>query len=157
MFLYPGYFQTAELFCFKRIPGKLWKHKITVNSKSIGENDPILQKTMFKWIKKMNQQFLISEFLTCRFLGFFFISSTEDTCGQPPEPSSCYAYFPTWYYNQKEGRCKLFTWGGCTKNDNHFNTEKECMQACKGFKGRFCFISSSKSSIPARVWLPSHR
>eukprot|EP00112_Aurelia_sp_Birch-Aquarium-sp1_P024223 Seg755.5 transcript_id=Seg755.5/GoldUCD/mRNA.D3Y31 product="Four-domain proteases inhibitor" protein_id=Seg755.5/GoldUCD/D3Y31 len=62
----------------------------------------------------------------------------EDTCGQPIERSRCYAWIPRWYYNQKEGRCKLFIWGGCEKNDNHFETEKECMQTCKGFNGTKC-------------------
>jgi hypothetical protein len=34
-------------------------------------------------------------------------------CELVPDPGLCKAYFPRYYYDQAEGKCREFIWGGC--------------------------------------------
>ena len=34
-------------------------------------------------------------------------------CDLIPDPGLCKAYFPRYYFDKKEGKCKEFIWGGC--------------------------------------------
>ncbi|XP_064410166.1 BPTI/Kunitz domain-containing protein-like [Latimeria chalumnae] len=42
----------------------------------------------------------------------------------------CRDYQQMWYYNKDIDACALFWYGGCGGNENRFNTENECLQAC---------------------------
>ncbi|CAK8694427.1 unnamed protein product [Clavelina lepadiformis] len=53
-------------------------------------------------------------------------------CNQPKEVGECKAIMPRFYYDQREGRCKLFTYGGCNGNDNRFLTPWACLDYCGG-------------------------
>lgn len=46
-------------------------------------------------------------------------------CEQTPDPGMCKAYFPKYYYDKKEGKCKEFIWGGCD-GVVPFQTLEEC-------------------------------
>jgi hypothetical protein len=45
-----------------------------------------------------------------------------------PEPGPCMAAFPRYYYDDKAGNCKEFTWGGCSEFP--FETFEECVTEC---------------------------
>jgi thiol-disulfide isomerase/thioredoxin len=40
-------------------------------------------------------------------------SSLDFKCYLNPESGPCRAYFPKYYYDEEEGKCKKFIWGGC--------------------------------------------
>lgn len=54
----------------------------------------------------------------------------EEVCRMKPDPGSCYAIFPAWYFNSDSGRCEEFTYGGCGGNENRFDTETACAEKC---------------------------
>jgi hypothetical protein len=51
-------------------------------------------------------------------------------CLLPPETGNCYAYLERFAYNSQTGACEMFVYGGCGGNENNFETEAECLQAC---------------------------
>ena len=55
--------------------------------------------------------------------------SLNKRCHLSPEPGMCRAVKPRYYYDQTEGKCKEFIWGGC-QGVVPFNTLEECMKAC---------------------------
>lgn len=48
-------------------------------------------------------------------------------CGMLPDPGTCKAYLPRYYFDTKEGKCKEFIWGGC-EGSVPFQTLEECEQ-----------------------------
>ncbi|WPP48660.1 BPTI/Kunitz-type proteinase inhibitor domain-containing protein [Catalinimonas niigatensis] len=53
-----------------------------------------------------------------------------DQCGLLPDPGPCEAIIPKYYFDQHEGKCKEFNWGGCD-GTVPFHTLEECRQ-CEG-------------------------
>uniref|UniRef100_A0A3P9GZB7 BPTI/Kunitz inhibitor domain-containing protein n=1 Tax=Oryzias latipes TaxID=8090 RepID=A0A3P9GZB7_ORYLA len=51
-------------------------------------------------------------------------------CAQAPDSGPCFGYFERYFYNFRKGRCEIFIYGGCSGNQNNFETEQELM-----FKG----------------------
>nr|XP_054928140.1 thrombin inhibitor hemalin-like [Dermacentor andersoni] len=51
-------------------------------------------------------------------------------CYTPPESGNCRAYIPTWYFDPKFSKCRVFVYGGCGGNENQFRSEKECQSLC---------------------------
>lgn len=51
----------------------------------------------------------------------------SERCGLTPDPGLCKAYFPKYYFDKAEGKCKEFIWGGCN-GVVPFNTLEECKQ-----------------------------
>lgn len=45
----------------------------------------------------------------------------------------CLATIPRWYHDHASGECKEFSYNGCAKNDNHFETKEECDTKCKAW------------------------
>lgn len=52
-----------------------------------------------------------------------------DQCFLEPETGPCYAAFQRYYYDQEDGICKEFTWGGCG-GVVPFETLEECQKQC---------------------------
>ena len=46
-------------------------------------------------------------------------------CSLEPESGNCYAAFRKYYFDQQEGECKMFIWGGCG-GTVPFHTLQEC-------------------------------
>lgn len=71
------------------------------------------------------------------FLFIFLIFSTEcskdcsrdEKCFLEPETGPCDAAFIRYYFDQEEGKCKEFTWGGCD-GVVPFETLEECENDC---------------------------
>jgi hypothetical protein len=57
------------------------------------------------------------------------ICKKSTRCDLIPESGNCYAYMPRYYYDQTEGICKQFIWGGCD-GVVPFETLAECEQNC---------------------------
>lgn len=75
--------------------------------------------------------------LIALFISVFFIacSSTKNptlpsTCLEKPSSGMCKALFYKYYYDEKDGSCKKFVWGGCGGNVP-FQTLKECKSSCE--------------------------
>ena len=48
----------------------------------------------------------------------------NEICSLPQKPGpnewGCIAYFPSYFYNSRTGRCEFFVYGGCNGNANRF-------------------------------------
>lgn len=55
-----------------------------------------------------------------------------ERCVQPVRKGVCRALIPRWSYDPATKECKEFKFGGCDGNGNNFNTQKQCMDICKG-------------------------
>lgn len=51
----------------------------------------------------------------------------SDRCDLDPDPGYCKAYFPKYYYDKDEKKCKEFIWGGCG-GVVPFDSMEECKQ-----------------------------
>ncbi|XP_037577159.2 tissue factor pathway inhibitor 2-like [Dermacentor silvarum] len=62
-----------------------------------------------------------------------FLSKKKDSgaCLKKPDPGSCKAIIPKWYYDQMVSGCKLFIYGGCNGNNNQFASELKCLEYCQ--------------------------
>lgn len=52
-----------------------------------------------------------------------------ELCQLEPDPGLCQAAFIRYYYDQKDKKCKSFTWGGCG-GTVPFESMKACEDAC---------------------------
>ncbi len=51
-------------------------------------------------------------------------------CQLPVEPGPCRAAIPRWFFNSETNSCDDFIYGGCGGNENNFQTQGECREAC---------------------------
>ncbi|CAL1531650.1 unnamed protein product [Lymnaea stagnalis] len=58
--------------------------------------------------------------------------TTQDLCQLPKEKGLCSSKFSIkWYYNNQSGECDRFWYGGCSGNENPFETRDECRERCR--------------------------
>lgn len=55
-----------------------------------------------------------------------------DRCLVKTEPGPCNHYVNKWTFNKAEGKCRMFSYGGCLGNENRFTSEAECLHYCIG-------------------------
>ncbi|XP_006890819.1 PREDICTED: protein AMBP [Elephantulus edwardii] len=55
---------------------------------------------------------------------------TVAACNLPIVTGPCKASFKLWAFDATQGKCILFTYGGCQGNGNKFYSEKECKEYC---------------------------
>lgn len=66
---------------------------------------------------------------------FLLVTQCKKDCDQSsrcklePDAGSCLAAIPKYYFDQKENKCKEFTWGGCG-GVVPFDTKEECEKQC---------------------------
>ncbi len=80
----------------------------------------------------MEKKFNRLPYLRIGFMVFILVSCKKDEmiserCSLAPDPGLCKAAFTRYYYDQKEQKCKEFTWGGCG-GLVPFETLEECKQ-----------------------------
>jgi hypothetical protein len=59
-------------------------------------------------------------------------SSLAAPCFQVKMEGPCKGNFSRYSYDQSDGQCKPFTYGGCKGNQNNFLSEEECQLRCRG-------------------------
>ena len=55
---------------------------------------------------------------------------SADPCLEPVKVGPCEARKLRFYYNQENGQCEPFSWGGCKANGNNFQSMSECAARC---------------------------
>ncbi|XP_049750916.1 protein AMBP [Elephas maximus indicus] len=55
---------------------------------------------------------------------------TVAACNLPIVHGPCKGLFQLWAFDAAQGKCILFTYGGCQGNGNKFYSEKECKEYC---------------------------
>ena len=51
-------------------------------------------------------------------------------CASKPKRGPCKAKIQRYYFDEKQHRCKKFTYGGCGGNSNNYKTKQECFDTC---------------------------
>lgn len=51
-------------------------------------------------------------------------------CAPSPDPGTCLARLPMWYYDSKKNQCSQFIYSGCKGNDNKFLRKQQCIDTC---------------------------
>ncbi|XP_047686962.1 kinesin-like protein KIF12 isoform X4 [Prionailurus viverrinus] len=68
---------------------------------------------------------------------------TVAACNLPIVTGPCRGYNQLWAFDAVQGKCILFTYGGCQGNGNKFYSEKECREYCgvpgNGRRTRGCY------------------
>ncbi|KKQ37844.1 MAG: Proteinase inhibitor I2 [Candidatus Roizmanbacteria bacterium GW2011_GWA2_37_7] len=77
-------------------------------------------------------------------------SPANDLCDKIPDPGTCLAYVPSYYFDQGTGNCKEFIWGGC-EGVRPFVSFDKCQEACLGIH----WVEFKADVIPFTVKAPS--
>uniref|UniRef100_A0A4W5Q493 Tissue factor pathway inhibitor-like n=2 Tax=Hucho hucho TaxID=62062 RepID=A0A4W5Q493_9TELE len=75
--------------------------------------------------------------------------AADAVCALPLDHGSCFAMLLMYYYNAKEGTCRIFHYGGCQGNGNRFETREHCQQTCIARGGRIGGAAPDESSTNA--------
>lgn len=63
----------------------------------------------------------------------------KDQCMLTPDPGPCRAAFPMFYHDPNTGTCQSFIYGGCSGNQNRYNSMEECMIHCSKDGSSNCY------------------
>mmetsp|Transcript_2965 Transcript_2965/g.4330 ORF Transcript_2965/g.4330 Transcript_2965/m.4330 type:complete len:170 (-) Transcript_2965:1368-1877(-) len=69
-----------------------------------------------------------------------------DRCILAPERGSCVDIEAKWYWDPESGTCRTFIYGGCSGNENRFDTKADCMTTC-GPKTEMSIASQPRQCI----------
>ncbi|EDW76464.1 uncharacterized protein Dwil_GK15466 [Drosophila willistoni] len=59
------------------------------------------------------------------------VAQVQDArCLQPLDPGPCRMNWERFYYNKDNNICEPFKYGGCHGNENRFNFQQTCEEAC---------------------------
>lgn len=58
-------------------------------------------------------------------------SKDQSICDLPKVVGPCRGAFPRFFYNNETGECEHFIYGGCSGNENNFESREECERQCK--------------------------
>ena len=58
------------------------------------------------------------------------MKARPDFCNLDAEAGKCMAYFPRFYFDRHDGKCKQFIYGGCEGNHNNFEKIEDCQNTC---------------------------
>ena len=58
-------------------------------------------------------------------------------CFLPDNHGPCENSVAQWFYDNRDGVCKQFLYGGCGGNGNRFASRQECEQKCGNVQGIF--------------------
>uniref|UniRef100_A0A0K8R5G7 Putative salivary kunitz domain protein n=1 Tax=Ixodes ricinus TaxID=34613 RepID=A0A0K8R5G7_IXORI len=61
---------------------------------------------------------------------------SNPNCTSPWDDGPCRAQIPRYYFDPVTKKCSEFMYGGCGGNGNNYESEKECLEKCRGKKGR---------------------
>lgn len=68
-----------------------------------------------------------------------------DDCYEPKSEENCGNNFTKWFFDRSKMRCLQFTFTGCTKHKNNFDTREECEALCGSLRGLvFLFLTVSE-------------
>ncbi|KAI6189900.1 Papilin [Aphelenchoides bicaudatus] len=57
----------------------------------------------------------------------------KEICSLPFEAGPCEGIEKKWFFDANAGRCRSFTYSGCGGNENRYDDEADCFNACKQF------------------------
>ncbi|VDM29402.1 unnamed protein product [Toxocara canis] len=72
---------------------------------------------------------------------------SERVCVLPFESGQCRDSQQKWYFDKTAGYCRMFVYGGCVGNENRFDTETECMQACSSLASKHAMDNRASVSL----------
>ncbi len=67
-------------------------------------------------------------FLLWNSINFFIF--LKEQCSLIPEKGPCHGNHQRWYYDSKLEQCTSFSYGGCFKNKNNYETQEKCIDSC---------------------------
>uniref|UniRef100_A0A3P8ZNI2 Protein AMBP n=1 Tax=Esox lucius TaxID=8010 RepID=A0A3P8ZNI2_ESOLU len=56
---------------------------------------------------------------------------SAESCKASPDVGPCFGMVQRYFYNSTSMSCQLFSYGGCSGNQNNFVTERDCLQSCR--------------------------
>ncbi|GIY77807.1 kunitz-type U19-barytoxin-Tl1a [Caerostris extrusa] len=72
-------------------------------------------------------------------------------CVDKPDSGMCMALFFKFHYDQNTESCHQFVYGGCGGNGNNYDSERECLQHCKGAEEVNC--NADADAGPCRAFM----
>nr|XP_023024406.1 papilin-like [Leptinotarsa decemlineata] len=79
--------------------------------------------------------------------------NSADPCEQTKEEGPCHGQYQRYYYDQTDGQCNAFIYGGCKGNNNNFPTIEACNQKCNapGLKKDHCSLPKIEGNCTERL------
>ncbi|XP_036928127.1 kunitz-type protease inhibitor 1a [Acanthopagrus latus] len=65
-------------------------------------------------------------------------------CTELPDSGPCRDSITKWYYDPYQKMCSRFNYGGCSGNDNRFDSQEACMKVCRGVTEKDVFTRNEK-------------